>query len=126
MRRERTDMQDIGVRLARRHEQLGLNGADTARRVGMNYQTFKKLLAGRAKGLPQPELLARLCEALALTPAQALGLEPVAGIDDRTAIDKRDVLLARIGAALRRATPEEFATACRLLDALYAGEPSAG
>jgi transcriptional regulator with XRE-family HTH domain len=126
MRRERTDMQDIGVRLARRHEQLGLNGADTARRVGMNYQTFKKLLAGRAKGLPQPELLARLCEALALTPAQALGLEPVAGIDDDASPDRREVMLARIGGALRRATPEEFAAACRVLDALYSGDPPAG
>lgn len=119
-------MQDIGIRLAKRHEQLGLNGADTARRVGMNYQTFKKLLAGRAKGLPLPDLLARLCEALALTPAQALGVEPIAGIDDDTAPDGRDVLLARIGAALRRARPEEFAAARRILDALYAGEPSAG
>ena len=109
-----------------RVEQLGLNGADTARRAGMKDQTFKKLLAGRAKGLPRPELLLRLCEALALTPAQALGLEPVRGLDDKAAVPRRELLLARIGSALRRAGPEEFAAARRVLDALYAGDRPAG
>ncbi|HEV7367688.1 helix-turn-helix domain-containing protein [Arenibaculum sp.] len=119
-------MQDLGARLTRRHDQLGLNGADTARRVGMKYQTFKKLLAGRAKGLPRPELLLRLCEALALTPAQALGHAPVPGLDDAAAVPRRALLLARLGAALRRAGPQEFAAARRMLEALYAGDRPAG
>ena len=112
---ESAGMKDFGKRLARRHAQLGLNGRHTAERVGMGYQSFQKLLSGEVKSLPEVGQLLRLCAALALSPHQALGLDPIPGLDNEEPVPERDLLLARIRAALATLDEPGFARACRLL-----------
>jgi hypothetical protein len=112
-------MDKFAQRLAQRHAQLGLNGRHTAERAGMKYPTFKKLLAGQSKSLPHPDTLARLCDALALTPRQALGLDPIAGVDEGTTATRRDLLLDRVRAGLTTLDEPGLAAAERLLPNLY-------
>jgi len=113
------DMDKFAQRLAHRHAQLGLNGRHTAERAGMKYPTFKKkLLAGQSKSLPHPDTLARLCDALALTPRQTLGLDPIAGVEGATAT-RRDLLLDRVRAGLTTLDGLGIAAAERLLPNLY-------
>ncbi|HEV7367681.1 helix-turn-helix domain-containing protein [Arenibaculum sp.] len=111
-------MKDFAQRLARRHAQLGLVGKATAERAGVTYQRFTKLLNGEIKSLPDPDELVRLCKALALTPHQALGLDPIPGLDDGIELPERAVLQARIRAALSAMDEPRFDQARRLLDGL--------
>jgi DNA-binding Xre family transcriptional regulator len=120
---ESAGMKDFGRRLARRHAQLRLNGRHTAERAGMNYQTFQKLLSGEVKSLPEVGQLLRLCAALSLTPHQALELDPIPGLDDDAAVPERDLLLARIRAALATLDEPGFARARRLLGELAEDGP---
>jgi hypothetical protein len=89
----------------------------------MKYPTFKKLLAGGTKGLPHPDTLCRLCDALALTPRQALGLDPIPGIDAGTAVTRRELLLDRVRAGLATLDGPGLDAAERLLPNLF---PPAG
>ncbi|HEV7286077.1 MAG TPA: helix-turn-helix transcriptional regulator [Kaistia sp.] len=118
-------MKDFAQRLARRHAQLGLVAKTTAERAGVTYQRFTKLLNGEIKSLPDPDELARLCKALSLTPQQALGLDPIPGLDDGATLPERAVLQARIRAALTTMDEPGFDQAQRLLKGLGEQEPEA-
>jgi transcriptional regulator with XRE-family HTH domain len=104
----------FGERLATRQRMLGLSGAGIARRLGVDAKTYSHLVSGRTKRLPDPELFLRICEALEMTPNQALGWEPLPGETD---VDRsRDILTRRIAALTAQLDDPDLALLTRLLE----------
>jgi transcriptional regulator with XRE-family HTH domain len=106
-------MEDVARRLEARRAQLGLSGTELARRAGLDYKTLNRLLSGEAKRLPHAEQFVRLCAALALTPHQALGVDPAPPPDPGR---RRD--LDRLAAALAGLDDAAVALAADLIDTL--------
>jgi len=118
-------MGDWAKRLSGRMAHLGLASAAVVRHVGIDHKTLRRFLAGTLGHGLQPEQFRRLCEILAITPNQALGLEPMDGADP-VPPDARAAAVARVLAVAEGLAPENRALAADLLDRLAHHRAGAG
>lgn len=105
------------TRLRDRIAQQGLTKAAVIRHVRIDHKTLTRFLAGALEHGLHPDQFQRLCEVLAVTPNQALGLEPMDGADPVSPDPLAPVverLLGRAGGL----TPENLALVADLLDQL--------
>ncbi|HYD70731.1 helix-turn-helix transcriptional regulator [Azospirillum sp.] len=93
-------MHALAKRLRRRMDFLGLGVDETAARAGVKYKAFSRYITGTAKQNLHPDVFVRLCAVLAITPDQAFGQAPMAGVDADVPTDAATRERERIRASL--------------------------
>lgn len=111
-------MHALAKRLRSRMDFLGLGVDETAARVGVKYKTFSRYITGTAKQNLHPDVFVRLCAVLAVTPNQAFGLAPMAGVDEGEPADPAARALERARAGLGALDANGVRVAAALVDAL--------
>ncbi len=74
-------MDDWAKRLRDRMVHRQLTKAEVIRHVRIDHKTLDRFFTGALDHGLQPDQFLRLCEALAISPNQALGVEPMEGAD---------------------------------------------
>lgn len=105
-------MRGFGERLKQRADQLGLSGAEVARRLAITTDRYNKYENNRNE--PDLETLVRIAEVLEVTAGQLLAMEPIPGLDGSDA-DGRQRNRAELDACLQKMNDDELSFVVRMV-----------